>query len=138
MTTQSFKGSCLCRGIRYEVDGDPEHFLHCHCLRCRKTTGTGHASLLFIKADGIRWSGDENQIREYKLPESEAFLSVFCTTCGGPLPQHAPDLGTVYIPAGSLDSENEISPTGHIYQSSRTAWSCQDALPKFEEMPDDL
>jgi len=136
MTTQKFTGSCLCRSVRYELDGDPEHFYHCHCSRCRKATGTGHATNIFLKSDGIRWSGDESQIRQYKVPESELFVIAFCGTCGGNLPTHDPETRAVFIPAGSLDSKNEISPTLHLYNGSRAAWSCQDSLPKFEKMPE--
>ena len=136
MSQEAFSGSCLCGGIRYELDGGPADFFHCHCSRCRKVSGTGHASNVFVKSDGIRWSGDEKQIRHYKVPESRLFVSAFCATCGGPLPQYLSEEGIAFIPAGTLDSENDISPTAHLYQNSRVAWSCQDSLPKFEEVPE--
>jgi hypothetical protein len=30
------RGSCLCGGIRYEVDGPLGMVVHCHCSMCRK------------------------------------------------------------------------------------------------------
>jgi hypothetical protein len=40
MTT--YRGSCICGEIAFEVDGPFDHFLSCHCSRCRKSTGTAH------------------------------------------------------------------------------------------------
>src|SRR6202034_265236 len=44
MAESTVKGSCLCGAVKYEVTGEPKRFYHCHCSRCRKVTGTGHAS----------------------------------------------------------------------------------------------
>ncbi|WP_315752151.1 MULTISPECIES: hypothetical protein [unclassified Bradyrhizobium] len=42
MTT--FRGSCLCGRVGFEVDGPFDNFLNCHCSRCRK--GQRHGALL--------------------------------------------------------------------------------------------
>ena len=137
MAQQTLSGSCLCGGLRYEVEGEPTDFYHCHCSRCRKVSGTAHASNIMVKGDTLRWSGDESQIHSYKVPESELFVSAFCATCGSPLPQVLAGYGVVFIPAGTLDSEPDVAPNARIYHGSRAAWSCEDALPTFDEMPED-
>jgi len=48
-------GSCLCGSVMYKVSGDCEMFNHCHCSRCRKATGTGHASNLLFKYEYAEW-----------------------------------------------------------------------------------
>ena len=55
MTSTTLRGSCLCGAARYEATGEPRRFLHCHCSRCRKATGTGHASNLFLQPGSLRW-----------------------------------------------------------------------------------
>ncbi len=47
MKTSSLTGSCLCGEVRYTATGEESRFYHCHCKRCRKASGTGHASNLF-------------------------------------------------------------------------------------------
>ncbi|WP_440137184.1 GFA family protein, partial [Francisella philomiragia] len=32
----SFKGSCLCNSVKFEIDGSFENFFLCHCEHCRK------------------------------------------------------------------------------------------------------
>jgi hypothetical protein len=136
MTTTSVKGSCLCEAVRYEVTGEPRRFLHCHCSRCRKATGTGHASNLFIQPGTLRWLGGEENIRSSKLPEAQRFTNSFCEVCGSRLPRQAIGSDSVLIPAGSLDGEPPIQPQARIFAGSRASWSCAgDDLPVHAEYP---
>ncbi|MCW8933264.1 MAG: GFA family protein [Gammaproteobacteria bacterium] len=134
MTDVSVTGSCLCGSVKYTVTGKAKHFYHCHCQRCRKATGTGHASnLLITPGTSIKWSQGEESLSRYKVPEAERFYNCFCQNCGSPMPRVVPELNAVIIPAGSLDIEAPISPQAHIFWDSRAQWSCQDDLPVFSE-----
>ena len=133
MPTQTLTGSCLCRSVRYTVTGELQRFVHCHCSRCRKSTGTGHATNLFVKGT-LKWESGEDLIRSFKVPEAERFTNAFCSTCGARLPRLNPQLQTVFVPAGSLDDVPDMKPTGRIFQGSRAPWSCDDAkLPGYTE-----
>jgi hypothetical protein len=90
MAEQILTGSCLCGALRYNVSGEPAQFWHCHCSRCRKATGTGHASNLFVKGGGISWTGDTGLVKTFKLPDAKRFTRTFCAQCGGPLPREIP------------------------------------------------
>lgn len=134
MTQTTLKGSCLCGAVRYEVTGEPTRFLHCHCSRCRKATGTGHASNLFLQPGALRWLAGEELVRAYKVPEAKRFTNVFCATCGSRLPRVVPELGGVVLPAGSLDDEAPIRPQARIFAGSRADWSCGgDGLPAYAD-----
>lgn len=134
MTEQTLKGSCLCGALQFVVTGEPTHFFHCHCSRCRKSTGTGHASNLFISNGVLAWAGDIALIRTYKLPEAERFARTFCAQCGGPLPREIGDTGRVFVPAGTLDDEPNIKPQARIFDSSKASWSCAgDQVPCFPQ-----
>ncbi len=132
MTQTKLKGGCLCGAVKFEVSGDAKRFVHCHCSRCRKATGTGHASNLFLQPGALRWLDGDERIRSYKVPEAKRFTNVFCDTCGSRLPRQAAD--AVIIPAGSLDDEPPIRPDARIFYDSRAAWSCGgDAIPVHAE-----
>jgi len=135
MTQTTLKGSCLCGAVKYEVTGEPSRFLHCHCSRCRKATGTGHASNLFLQPGTLKWLSGEDQIRAFKVPEAKRFTNSFCATCGSRLPR-ARDPGVVMIPSGSLDDDAPIKPQARIFSESRASWSCAgDGLPTYPESP---
>ncbi len=135
MSTSSLTGSCLCGAVRYTAKGEAQRFYHCHCKRCRKASGTGHASNLFLKGE-LNWNSGEEFVKTYKLPEAERFSNTFCSECGGRVPRFIAEFATVFIPAGSLDEEPDFMPQARIFDSSRAAWSCDETeLPVFEEYP---
>ncbi|VAW75028.1 Gfa-like protein [hydrothermal vent metagenome] len=137
MSGMDFSGGCLCGSIQYKINGDVMRFYHCHCSRCRKMTGTGHATNIMVKADTVEWLKSESLLGYYKVPKAERFYSQFCKQCGSPLPRRVPELGMVVIPAGSLDSDPGINPEARIFWDSRAEWSCEaGGLPTFSEYPE--
>ena len=36
------KGSCLCGGVRYEIDAELQSVSYCHCSQCRKASGAAY------------------------------------------------------------------------------------------------
>ncbi len=134
MTT--VKGSCLCGSVQYEVTGQAQRFYHCHCSRCRKATGTGHASNLFVTPQtSITWTKGEELVRSYTVPESDRFYNCFCKQCGSPMPRVVPELDGVLVPAGSLDTPSPLQAQARIFWDSRAEWSCSDDIPTFSEYP---
>ncbi len=135
MSTNTLSGSCLCGAVNYTVTGEERRFYHCHCQRCRKASGTGHASNLFVKGT-LEWNSGETLVRTYKLPEAERFSNTFCSTCGGRVPRFVEEFGVAFIPAGSLDDEPEIRPQARVFTGSRAGWSCDGSeMTEFTEYP---
>lgn len=134
MPQSTLKGGCLCGAVRYEVTGEPKRFYHCHCSRCRRATGTGHASNLFLQPAVLNWISGQEKIRAFKVPEAQRFTNCFCATCGGRLPRQPVNSDIVMIPAGSLDDAAPIRPQARIFYDSRAGWSCgDDELPFYPE-----
>lgn len=136
MNNLTFRGSCLCGSVQYEVSGEPKRFYHCHCSRCRKATGTGHASNIMIQAESFRWIKGEGLLHRFKVPDAERFYTQFCSQCGSGMPRNVPEIGMVIIPAGSLDHEIPIKPQARIFWDSRAEWSCGgDGIAVYPEYP---
>jgi hypothetical protein len=120
--------------VTFQVSGEPKRFYHCHCSRCRKATGTGHASNLFVQPGTLEWLAGQEQIRAFKVPQAIRFTNNFCGTCGSRLPRQAKDSDMVMIPTGSLDDEPTLKPQARIFSASRASWSCTgDELPVYPE-----
>lgn len=136
MNEVTLNGSCLCGAVRYEVTGDPQRFYHCHCARCRKSSGTGHATNLMLTQARLVFPAGESLLKRYKVPEAERFARQFCSECGSAVPRVVPEIGAVVVPAGSLDSAAPIQPQARIFWDSRVEWSCDDQpLPRYAEYP---
>lgn len=136
MSQVMLKGSCLCGAVKYVVNGDPQRFYHCHCSRCRKSSGTGHATNLFLSNAKLEFTSGEPLLKQFKVPEAKRFTRQFCSNCGSSVARFVPEINGVVIPAGSLDSEIPIKPQARIFWESRADWSCDgDTLPRFSEYP---
>jgi len=136
MTDTTLTGSCLCGAVQYEISGAVQRFYHCHCQRCRKVTGSGHASNMLVTPEScLTWLAGEELLKRYKVPEAERFYNCFCSQCGSPMPRVVPQMGGVIISAGTLNDEPPIQPGARIFWDSRAQWSCADELPVHAEYP---
>ncbi len=136
MSKVALKGSCLCGAVSYIAEGEPQHFFHCHCSRCRRSTGAAHASNLFLQGGSVAWSGQAGQTSTFRLPGAKRFSRTFCTVCGGPLPREIPEMNLVIIPAGTLADEPSIRPEARLFCDSSPSWACDgDGIPRFPGYP---
>ncbi|MDM3870906.1 GFA family protein [Porticoccus sp. W117] len=132
----TYQGSCLCGQVSYRIEGEQLAFYHCHCQRCRKSSGTGHASNVRISGGDLSWLSGEGNINSYRVPDAERFRNDFCNCCGSPLPRKFPDHGFIVVPAGTLDTALPEKVDARIFYGSRVEWSCEDGLPTFETYPE--
>lgn len=136
MDRMTLRGSCLCGAVSYEASGEPVRFYHCHCRRCRKATGTGHATNLMLQSARVSWLQGEDMLLGYKVPDAQRFRTCFCRQCGSPMPRVVQESGIAVILAGSLDTEPGMAPQARIFWDSRSSWSCAAGdLPVFAEYP---
>ena len=112
------QGSCLCGTVRWEASGPFEQMTHCHCSMCRKAHGAAFATFLDVPSDAFAWLSGENAIARY--PGSDSFTRGFCKLCGSALPSVSDE--TVFMPAGCLDDDPGVRPTGHIFVGSKAPW----------------
>ncbi len=130
------RGSCLCAGVTYVVEGAVTRCLSCHCSRCRRARAAAHASNLFTARDGVRFTRGADRLVTYRLPEAKHFSQVFCRTCGSKMPRLDPERGIAVVPMGGLDDDPGVRPAAHIYVGSKAPWfEIADTLPRYAEAP---
>ncbi len=136
MAEQIVKGSCLCGEVTYEIKGPFKIFQYCHCSRCRKFTGSAHASNLFVPPEQFTWTKGEEMVGRYEHPDAKYFASCFCKRCGSSLPWAVKGGKNIVVTAGTLDDIPDISPMWNIFWKSRAAWyEGTEHLPKHDEFP---
>ena len=129
-------GSCLCGQVKYEISGNLGIFQYCHCSRCRKFTGSAHATNLLVKPEQFKWLAGEEQVGRFEHPDAKHFATSFCKQCGSSLPWLGKTGKAVIIPAGTLDDDPQIKPFQNIYWGSRASWYAQASeLVKYDELP---
>jgi hypothetical protein len=118
----AFRGSCLCGEVVFEVEGPFDHFLNCHCSRCRKASGTAHSCEVIVKASALRWLRGEASVARFDLPHARSFATAFCKTCGSPMPHLTRSGREAIIPAGGFDDPLGAAPDRHVHWASRADW----------------
>jgi len=112
-------GSCLCGEVAFELDRAAGREMDCHCARCRRTQSSVHATNIFVDAAKFRWLRGEDQVSNYGPPQDWHFASAFCRACGSTLPRVVRSVGIVVVPAGTLDGDPGMQPTGYGFVDLR-------------------
>lgn len=119
------KGSCLCGSVTYEILPPFIAFQYCHCSRCRKVTGSAHASNILMPPEQFRWTQGEEMVGRYEPEDAKHFATCFCKNCGSHLPWLAQTGKAMVIPAGTLDQippSYDLIPEQNLFWDSRATW----------------
>lgn len=130
------RGSCLCGTVTYQVTPPFKIFQYCHCSRCRKFTGSAHASNLFVPPSQFQWLSGEDTVGRFEHPQAKYFATCFCRNCGSSLPWAVQGGKNIVVPAGTLNEDPGIRPQQNIYWGSKAPWyisPCE--LTRFDELP---
>ncbi len=128
--TAHVTGSCLCKGVRYEIVGELNPILACHCSQCAKTSGN-YAAMTSCAADKLRVLSDET-LRWFQ--SSPSVSRGFCSSCGGNLFWKQDGSNDIYITAGTLDRPTGVKVAEHIFVASKSDfYELADGLPQKDE-----
>lgn len=129
-------GSCLCGQVQYSIRPPYMAFQNCFCSRCRKTSGSAHGSNIILPPDQFSWLAGESEVGRYEIPEAQHFATSFCKRCGSSLPWLTQRGTAVVVPAGTLDTLPDATPTQNIFWDSHAAWyRLPDQLETYPTVP---
>jgi len=129
------RGSCLCGGIRYEINGPLFGALNCHCSMCRKAHGAAFRTRASVKTTDFRWLQGEDLVTYYE--SSAGNHRGFCKVCGSPILSRFDFDPAVYgLPFGALDDDPGKKPKFHVFVADKAPWhDITDNLPQYPELP---
>lgn len=124
-------GSCLCRGVRFQVARVPLIVL-CHCSICRKSNGAAFESGAAVPVADFDLTTGADLIQRYE--SSPGVQRSFCRVCGSRVPSLSRDGRIYFVPAGLLDDDPGVKPALHMFVGSKASWwDITDDLPQFEK-----
>lgn len=114
-------GSCLCGDVRLEATGRPYRVGLCHCLDCRKHSGSVfHGSAIFPEG-AVTVTGET---RDYAGRH-------FCPRCGSSVFARMGD--EIEVSLGALDVPDQLTPTYENWTIRRESWLPVFALSRHYE-----
>jgi hypothetical protein len=128
------RGGCLCGAVRYEIEGPLGPVILCHCVQCRRASGTAFAANASVA--GLRIVAGENRVNEFE--SSPGKLRASCRDCGSAL-YSAQDSrpGVRRVRLGTLDDDPGVKPAAHIWVGDKAPWFeiPDDGLQRFDAEP---
>ena len=120
------EGGCLCGNIRYTISGEPAAKALCHCLDCRKISGSTYSTNAVFPLDGFKFTSGTPK-EHFKVADGgNGITSHFCGDCGSMMTRRGPSFpGLVIIKAGTLDDKNALSefkPVTELFAKHRVDW----------------
>jgi hypothetical protein len=128
---------CLCGGVAIEVSGKVGPLVHCHCSRCRKSSGTAFSANVNVRRAYWRWIRGEELIREFE--SSRGVYRAFCSRCGSPVySRWDADPDMLRLRLGLVNEDPGRRALAHFWVGSKASWyEIPDALPQFARGPAD-
>ncbi|NDV87731.1 GFA family protein [Aurantimonas aggregata] len=103
-------GGCLCGDVRITATGAPYRVGLCHCLDCRRLSGSVfNASAIFPEA-AVTVSGETRDFAGRS----------FCPRCGASVFGRSED--EIEVSLGALDEPSQLTPTYELWTIRREAW----------------
>ena len=130
-------GGCLCGDFSYAFPREAAiSTIHCHCQDCRKSTGSGKATIIMVPKAAVTSSGE---LKTFTVQGTEGAHVVrgFCPKCGSQLMSFVEEMPEVtLVKAGSLNDATWVKADVSCWTHSAQSWSPADAnLPAFEKNP---
>ncbi|MBB4004165.1 GFA family protein [Aurantimonas endophytica] len=103
-------GGCLCGDVRITAAGAPYRVGLCHCLDCRKLSGSVFQAVAIFPEVAVTISGETREFAGRS----------FCPRCGAWVFGRSED--EVEVSLGALDEPSQLTPTYELWTIRREAW----------------
>jgi hypothetical protein len=115
--------SCRCGQLSATVTGDPVRVSVCHCLNCKKRSGSAFAMQARWPEEQVTIEGRSKSFRKVADSGNWAIFH-FCPECGSDV-HYANDGkfdGLIAIPLGAFDDPYSLSPAFSVWEKRKHEW----------------
>lgn len=119
----SHTASCRCGQLKAIVTGDPVRVSVCHCLNCKKRSGSAFAVQARWPAEQVSIEGRSSSFK--KVADSGNWATFhFCPDCGSDVhyDNNGKFDGQVAIPLGAFDDPFFLTPHFSVWEERKHDW----------------
>ncbi len=110
-------GGCLCGAVRLRIAGEPYRVGLCHCMTCRRMTGSAFSTFAVFPADAVTVAGETGA-----FASSGKGRQHFCRACGSPVFWREVGSDEIEVYVGALDEPDVLRPTYELWIGRREGW----------------
>ena len=121
MTTRT--ASCRCGQLKATVEGEPVRVSACHCLNCKKRSGSAFAVQARWPEEQVTTEGRSNSFSQVGDSGNSATFH-FCPECGSDVYYTNEGVleGLVAIPLGAFDDPYFLEPKFSVWEERKHQW----------------
>ncbi|KAF1831953.1 hypothetical protein BDW02DRAFT_571525 [Decorospora gaudefroyi] len=132
-------GGCICGNVRYEVQGDGEANVLCHCMDCRKISGSAYSTNAVYPEDVFKVTKGTPKQHKKTAEGGQEIISNFCGDCGSTMWREGKTFaGKRIIKVGTLDDTSildNFKTNAELFTKNRPKWvGAQDGAAQKEGM----
>ncbi len=125
--TRNLRGGCACGQLTFRTKGEPKRVGLCHCMTCRKVSGSAFNAFVIFAVDQVTIEGD---IGSWSATGESR--RCFCPVCGSQVFDR--DAGDeIEIKLGAFDEPDLFAPTYEAWTRRRESWLCTPDLISYPE-----
>jgi hypothetical protein len=115
--------SCRCGQLKATATGEPVRVSACHCLDCKKRSGSAFAVQARWPVDQCRTDG-KSSTWSHRADSGNRIRHHFCPDCGSSLHYFIEGKfdGLVAIPLGAFDDPFFVSPGFSVWEERKSDW----------------
>jgi hypothetical protein len=115
--------SCRCGQLKATVTGEPVRVSVCHCLNCKKRSGSAFAAQARWPADQVTIEGRSNSF-ELVADSGNVATFHFCPECGSDVHYDINGKfdGQIAIPLGAFDAPYFLHPRFSVWEERKHDW----------------
>jgi len=122
----SYQGGCFCSKIRMSYSGEPNAHVLCHCLDCKKISGSTYSNNVVVPENNFKLVSGSPKTISKVADSGKNITSHFCGDCGTTVYRTGESFpNAVIIKAGVLDDPEWASknvPKGELFAPRRVEW----------------
>ncbi len=119
------EGGCACGALRFRARGEPRRVGLCHCMTCRKVSGSAFNAFVIFPREAVFVEG------EFKIWAATASDDHgFCPVCGSQV--FARTATEMEMKLGAFDAPNVFAPTYEAWTVRRESWLNTEDLIGYE------
>lgn len=115
--------TCRCGQLKAIVTGEPVRVSVCHCLNCKKRSGSAFAAQARWPAEQVVIEGRSNSFDKVADSGNRATFH-FCPDCGSDVHYEINGKfdGQIAIPLGAFDDPYFLSPKFSVWEERKHGW----------------
>ena len=131
---KALTGGCSCGEIRYRLTNKPLVVHVCHCLDCKKITGSAFVINIWIEREYVEVSSTKPKSYLTAGGSGKEHEAFFCGKCGTYVwSRYAIAPGdALFVRAGTLDNPKVVKPDIHLFTRHKLPWvTLPEGVPAF-------